>query len=714
MRIFSLLSLCLLYAVSTATDPTIRLFQRILQISQKIEELPSIQTTNVPSGSKPKIHMWPGPDIRPIPYDITAVPDSLKLVIQAAIDFWSQYTCVRWQPDNLSPDRLTFQYGSECFAPIGFLKESHLVSLSPYCNHSGLVARQIGHTLGLVHEHRRPNRNDFITINFKNVRPNHRIDFLQYEANQLGPLGDNTTYDIGSIMHFDGVTSEFAVLKTDKLIYTKNPLYQRTMGQRKSPTFTDIRRINSAYCPHVCQSQTLIECRYGGYPNPNNCSECLCPSGLGGVDCTTSAPSTEDVCGGELTAEPEWITLSSPRLSESFSNPMTITSCNWLIRADSPIHVEFNPDQFNLPCNDVCDSYVEVKMGPDLTATGYRLCCQEQLKDAIFTADSGVVVILLRTKAMRGFSARYRADPAGFLCSNIEIGKDQNGILCKNITKNANHSDTLMGPYLDHNSSVNVTFKNHTVNHTNSQLTMGFNETFLNSSSMGLTTSNSTNNHNFSLLLNATHANLTSADSLVNLTRRLTGLNHNTTNITNATLANSPFFGSFLDKSNFNLSSLNISEIDECQEQNCSLRRQSPPFGNVTAMLQTINESECSQWSPWTPCNYKCGGCGRKVRFRTCTPDKFSSFRINDMEETACGLLPCTFKGHPYTGHVIGTVKMKISFGCCDGFTIFENCCNQTAVEPIDILTDIDEFTQNRYFRARSNERCTVGLRSKQ
>ena len=48
----------------------------------------------------------------------------------------------------------------------------------------------------------------------------------------------------------------------------------------------------------TCSGHPEVSCAHGGYPDPNDCSRCICPEGLGGDTCETAyVPSTD---GGQL------------------------------------------------------------------------------------------------------------------------------------------------------------------------------------------------------------------------------------------------------------------------------------------------------------------------------------------------------------------------------------------------------------------------------
>ena len=107
-------------------------------------------------------------------------------------------------------------------------------------------------------------------------------------------------------------------------ITTNDPLHQATIGQRAGLSFYDTMMINLIYCNgnyiaktinnlkavdyferfitviafgiDSCEGKAAIRCENGGYQDPNDCTKCLCPEGLGGIYCQ----SVQDSQGGRL------------------------------------------------------------------------------------------------------------------------------------------------------------------------------------------------------------------------------------------------------------------------------------------------------------------------------------------------------------------------------------------------------------------------------
>ena len=70
------------------------------------------------------------------------------------------------------------------------------------------MVHELLHTLGFVHEHNRPDRNDFISINMDNIQSGKEVNF---EKRPLGTSVNpergsvdsmNTPYDVFSVLHY--------------------------------------------------------------------------------------------------------------------------------------------------------------------------------------------------------------------------------------------------------------------------------------------------------------------------------------------------------------------------------------------------------------------------------------------------------------------------------------------------------------------------------
>ena len=75
----------------------------------------------------------------------------------------------------------------------------------------GLYIHEIGHAIGLVHEHQRPDRDGYIAIIWDNVYPPYRQWFQTYSTQEVNTDVD---YDLGSVMHY-GITVSYLQFISD-------------------------------------------------------------------------------------------------------------------------------------------------------------------------------------------------------------------------------------------------------------------------------------------------------------------------------------------------------------------------------------------------------------------------------------------------------------------------------------------------------------------
>lgn len=126
--------------------------------------------------------------------------------VSAAIDVWQQGTRVKFLPAGDSDtDFVYFTAGSGCSSAVGRQGGTQNITLAGGCEVSQTM-HEVGHALGLLHEHDRADRDNFITLNTDNISTSWQSQFQKVDATTSTPLG---AYDYCSIMHYPQVASRY-------------------------------------------------------------------------------------------------------------------------------------------------------------------------------------------------------------------------------------------------------------------------------------------------------------------------------------------------------------------------------------------------------------------------------------------------------------------------------------------------------------------------
>lgn len=120
------------------------------------------------------------------------------------------------------------------------------VSLGPGCSKVGNAIHELGHALGLYHEHTRSDRDMYINVNVENIEDGQEINFhinRKYQQNII----DSVDYDLGSVMHYKHL---YFSKNGENTIDIKPDIYIPeciSFGQRKKLTYKDALKINVLY-----------------------------------------------------------------------------------------------------------------------------------------------------------------------------------------------------------------------------------------------------------------------------------------------------------------------------------------------------------------------------------------------------------------------------------------------------------------------------------
>ena len=139
------------------------------------------------------IRLWKDHTIRYV--FLVSVSKSRRKEIREGMDRWERDTCLRFLPviDNYTEDYVEVQDrgpGTSCGAAIGRVGGRQHISLPPHCT-QGLLLHELGHVIGLFHEHTRPDRDRYVTM----IRNELKLKELLIDS-------QGSIYDYRSVMHY--------------------------------------------------------------------------------------------------------------------------------------------------------------------------------------------------------------------------------------------------------------------------------------------------------------------------------------------------------------------------------------------------------------------------------------------------------------------------------------------------------------------------------
>lgn len=179
---------------------------------------------------------WTG---RTIPYTFASnVPQAIRdRVTQAAANIRATTNVVvtpRTTQSNYV--QVTYNTGTSCASGLGMTGGRQTITLADRCS-VGTIVHEFGHTMGLFHEQTRPDRDQYVAIQWQNIPADWQSQYqIRSGSRGYGP------YDFDSVMHypatFDG---KLAIKPLDSSVDPNR------MGQRNGYSPTDVSTINAMY-----------------------------------------------------------------------------------------------------------------------------------------------------------------------------------------------------------------------------------------------------------------------------------------------------------------------------------------------------------------------------------------------------------------------------------------------------------------------------------
>lgn len=172
-----------------------------------------------------------------------------KDAILTAMKCLEDVSCVRFYEAKRNVKNYVNIIPSEigtCSAMLGYRGGEQRLQLAkerPKCFNPIIVAHELLHTLGFFHEHMASDRDDFITINWENIRPGREIFYMKLDNKTATDFGYG--YDYESILHYGPMSFSDNGLPTITALDSN-----ANIGQRDHLSPKDIGKLNAMYnCP---------------------------------------------------------------------------------------------------------------------------------------------------------------------------------------------------------------------------------------------------------------------------------------------------------------------------------------------------------------------------------------------------------------------------------------------------------------------------------
>ncbi|XP_015918958.1 astacin-like metalloprotease toxin 5 [Parasteatoda tepidariorum] len=199
------------------------------------------------NGRRAERYRWPN---AVVPYVIHKdIDDEKRRNIFAAFAYYQKNTCLKFVPRTNEHDYIWIHNGTGCSSYVGRQPSNYQpqpVSLADGCHRLGAVLHELGHAIGLFHEHGRYDRDKYLAIHLENVDENRKHNF------RIIPLSEAilyTKFDYHSIMIYD--STAFSKNGKDTMVPIQKGVVLLDADYKMELTKSDLIRVNKMYKCYV-------------------------------------------------------------------------------------------------------------------------------------------------------------------------------------------------------------------------------------------------------------------------------------------------------------------------------------------------------------------------------------------------------------------------------------------------------------------------------
>ena len=183
------------------------------------------------------VNLWPSGKVY-YQFD-PSVSQNMKEIVVEGMEMWSSTTGLEFFERTYGDRIYIIQTTGQNASALGCQRNgTQNLWISSYSK--GVAAHELGHAIGLLHEHQRPDRNDYININYNQIQSGKEHNFTL----PTGMFFSTENIDYNSIMMYDSY--DFAIGNIPVLTRKDGSIWN---SQRTYLTNSDVLGVRSIYGP---------------------------------------------------------------------------------------------------------------------------------------------------------------------------------------------------------------------------------------------------------------------------------------------------------------------------------------------------------------------------------------------------------------------------------------------------------------------------------